>query len=93
MVVDVVFVVIGLVGLHVSNEERITRAIIRELGGDTLRGFSRAIHAFSDADGAMNKAKALFKLFGQIFNAGGFQGHPQDHQGRNELVGIGLRRA
>ena len=73
VVVDVVFFVFGLVGLHVSNEERITRAIIRELGGDTLRGFSRAIHAFSDADGAKNKAIALFKLFGQIFNAGGFK--------------------
>ena len=73
VVVDVVFLVIGLVGLHASNEERITRAIIRELGGETLRGFSRAIHAFSDADGAMNKAKALFTLFGQIYNAGGFK--------------------
>ena len=73
VVVDVVLFVFGLVGLHVSNQERLARAIVRELGGETLRGFSRAIQAFSDADGAMNKAKALFKLFGQIWKAGGFK--------------------
>ena len=71
--VDVVFFVLGLVGLHVSNQGRIARAVIRELGGETLRGLARAIKAFSDADGAMNKAKALFKLMGQIWKAGGFK--------------------
>ena len=71
--VDVVFFVLGLVGLHVSNNERITRAILRELGADTLRGLARAIRNFSEADGAYNKAKALFTLFGQIYKAGGFR--------------------
>ena len=71
--VDVVFFVLGLVGLHVSNSERITRAILRELGPDTLRGLARAIRAFSEANGAKNKAKALFTLLGQIYKAGGFR--------------------
>ena len=71
MVVDVVFFVLGLVGLHVSNDERITRAILRELGADTLKGLARAIRDFSEADGAYNKAKALFTLLGQIYKAGG----------------------
>ena len=71
--VDAVMFAFGLVGLRVSNEERISRAIIRELGGETLRGFARTIHEFSEADGAVNKAKALFKLLGQIYNAGGFK--------------------
>lgn len=72
VVVDVIFFVFGLVGLHVSNQERLNRAIIRELGPETLRGLARAIEAFSTADGAVAKATALFTLMGQIYNAGGF---------------------
>ena len=73
VVVDVIFFCLGLVGLHVSNDERMTRAIIQELGPETLRGFSRAIHDFSTADGAYAKAKALFALMGGIYSAGGFR--------------------
>lgn len=69
---DVVMFVFGLIGLHVSNEERISRAIIRELGGETLRGFAREIQEFSEADSAMNKAKVLYTLMGQIKRASGF---------------------
>ena len=72
VIVDVVMFAFGLIGLHVSNEERISRELIRELGGETLRGFARAIREFSEADGAMNKARALFTLMGQIKKAGGF---------------------
>ena len=71
--VDVIFFAFGLLGLHVSNQERIARAVIRELGGDTLRGLARAIRNFNTAEGAVNKAKALFTLMGQIYNAGGFK--------------------
>ena len=71
--VDVVMFILGLWGLHVSNQERLTRAILREQGEDTLRGFARAIHNFSTAQGAKAKAEALFSLFGQIYDAGGFQ--------------------
>ena len=70
---DVVFLVLGLVGLHVSNQERITRALLRELGEDTLRGFLRAIRNFNTASGAYEKAKALFAIFGGIYKAGGFR--------------------
>ncbi len=70
--VDVVFFVFGLVGLHTSNQERIARAVIQELGGETLRGLARAIQAFSEADGALNKSRALFTIMGQIWKAGGF---------------------
>ena len=51
MAVDVVFFVLGLAGLHTSNNERITRAILRELGADTLKGLARAVRDFSEADG------------------------------------------
>ena len=70
--VDAVMFAFGLVGLRVSNEERISRAIIRELGGETLRGFAREIQEFSEADSAMNKAKVLYTLMGQIKRASGF---------------------
>ena len=70
---DVVFLVIGLVGLHVSNQERIARALLRELGEDTLRGFLRSIRNFNEAKGAYEKAKALSTIFGEIYYAGGFR--------------------
>ena len=73
VLVDVVFFVLGLLGLHVSNQERIARALLRELGEDTLRGFLRAIHNFKEAEGAVDKAKALFAIIGGIWNAGGFR--------------------
>lgn len=70
---DVVLFVVGLFGLHISNQERLTRELLRELGPDTLRGLARAIHNFSAADGALAKAKALFSVLGGIWNAGGFK--------------------
>ena len=73
VVFDVVMFVFGLVGLHVSNQERLNRALIRELGPTTLRGFAGAVHNFSKANGKIAKAKALFKLMGGIWNAGGFK--------------------
>ena len=71
--VDVVSFVLGSIGLYVSNTERITRALLREHGADTLRGLARAIRDFSEADGAMKKAKALFTLFGNIYKAFGLR--------------------
>ncbi len=70
---DVVIFVFGLVGLHVSNQERLTRELLRELGQDTLRGLARAIHNFSVAKSATNKAKELFAIMGGIWKAGGFR--------------------
>lgn len=73
VLVDAVFFALGLVGLHVSNKERVARALLRELGQDTLNGFLRAIQNFNEAEGALNKAKALFKIIGGIYKAGGFR--------------------
>lgn len=73
VLVDAVFFALGLVGLHVSNKERVARALLRELGQDTLNGFLRAIKNFNEAEGALSKAKALFKIIGGIYKAGGFR--------------------
>ncbi|XP_028410345.1 uncharacterized protein LOC114532954 [Dendronephthya gigantea] len=72
-IADVVFFILGLVGLHASNQERVARALIRELGGTTLNGFLRAIEAFNEAKSATAKAKALFTIFSQVYKAGGFK--------------------
>ena len=72
VVVDAIFFLLGLVGLRISNQERPTRAL-RELGPETLRGFVRVIDNFNTANGAWEKAKALFSLLGGIYNAGGFR--------------------
>jgi hypothetical protein len=72
-IVDVVFFAIGLVGLHFSNQERIARALFRELGEDTMRGFLASIHNFNEAKPGWHKAKALFEILGAIYNAGGFR--------------------
>ena len=72
VLVDAVFFVLGLLGLHMSNKERVARALLRELGEDTLPGFLRAIHNFNEAEGALNKAKALFGIIGGVYKAGGF---------------------
>lgn len=72
-VVDAVFFFLGFLGLRVSNQERLARALFRELGVDTLRGLQRAIHLFNEAEGAYNKAKALFAILSGIYNAGGFR--------------------
>ena len=73
VVFDVIMFIFGLVGLHVSNQEKLNRALIRELGPDTLRGFASAVHNFSEANGKIAKATALFKLMAGISNAGGFK--------------------
>ena len=70
VIVDAVMFLLGLVGLHVSNQQRIARALLKNLSPDTLRGFLRDIRNFNEATGALNKAKALFKLLGGIYKAG-----------------------
>ena len=72
-IVEAILFLFGAKGLKISNEERVARAIFRELGPDTLRGLSRAIVNFNEAQGAEEKAKALFALVGGIYNAGGFR--------------------
>lgn len=73
VLVNAVSFALSLVGLYVSNKERVARALLRELGKDTLNGFRRAIKNFNEAEGALRKAKALSAIIGGIYNAGGFR--------------------
>jgi len=73
VVLDTIMFAFGLVGLHISNQERLEAALIRELGPTVLKGFASSIRNFSDAEGSMAKSKALFSLMGEIWKAGGFK--------------------
>lgn len=73
VLVNAMLFVLSLMGLHTSNKERVARALLRELGQDTLNGFRRAIRNFNEAKSASSKADALFKIIGGIYNAGGFR--------------------
>jgi hypothetical protein len=72
-VVDVCIFIFGVCGIRVKNEERLGRAILQELGPDTLRGLAGAIHNFSAAAGAEAKAKALLPIVIGIYRAGAFK--------------------
>lgn len=73
VLVNAVSFALSLMGLHASNKERVARALLRELGQDTLNGFLRAIQNFNEAKSAPSKAKALFAIISGIYNAGGFR--------------------
>merc|ERR1719191_1953199 len=72
VVVDVILFVMGLLGLHAPDQERMERTIIQEFGGDVLNGLAKEVKAFHEADGKIEKAKALFSLLGSIKKAGAF---------------------
>jgi len=66
--VDAVLFALSLVGLKISNEERLTRALIRELGPETLSGIGRLIHEFNEADSAYKKSKVLFEILKILYD-------------------------
>ena len=63
----------SLAHLSASNQEQIKRAIQRELGNDTLRGFSRAIEKIKNANDPKEMAQALWSIISGFYNAGGFR--------------------
>jgi len=70
--VDGIFFLMGLMGLHVKNNEMITRTLMREMGEETLNGFASQIHQFNEAKTALEKAKAFFSIMSSVNKASGF---------------------
>lgn len=66
--VDAMFLALGLLGIKVSNNERITRVMLRELGQDTIHGLRGTIHNFVNATSKWDKAKQLFSIVGSVMN-------------------------
>jgi len=67
--VDTILFAFSLVGLKVENEERLTRALIRELGPETLNGIGRLAKEFAEADSAVEKSKLLFKVLKLLYDS------------------------
>ena len=67
-IVDTILFVFSLIGLKVENEEKLTRALIRELGPETLSGIGRLIHEFNEADSAVKKSEILFKILKILYD-------------------------
>jgi hypothetical protein len=61
--VDMIFVGLGLMGIKVKNNARVTRTLLRELGQDTINGLPRLIHDFSNATSPLARAKILWSIF------------------------------
>ena len=84
--IDAVFFVIGLAGLKTSNDERLARSTMRELGEDTLNGFGRDVQDLHDAESTIAKAKAVFALAGGVSDAGGITAWPKIIEGSMTTV-------
>ncbi len=63
----------SLMGLKVIADEDMSRALLREAGEETLNGFQIMLNGFKEAEGALDKAKALFSIAGKLYNVGGFK--------------------
>lgn len=73
VIVDVIFMILGFVGLHVSASEAANRAVLRLLGQETLGGFMRLFHDLNTAQGLVAQAKAIFNIAAAAYNAGMFR--------------------
>lgn len=61
---------LGMMKIPNSVAESAARTLFREMGQETLNGFSRAIIAISESNG-ISKAKAVISFLGQVKNAVG----------------------
>ena len=67
--VDTILFAFSLVGLKVENEERLTRALIRELGPETLNGIGRLAKEFAEANTALEKTRKLFSVLKLLYDS------------------------
>jgi hypothetical protein len=74
VIVDVIFMALGFVGLHVSANEAANRAVLRLLGQDTINGFMSLFHNLNTATTMAEKAKGIWSILGAAYNAGMVKG-------------------
>lgn len=74
VIVDVVGVFFGLAGMRSSVEERAARALLRELGQDTIRGLEASVHILASDASLLTKAKTMWSIMTEIYNAVGIKG-------------------
>lgn len=71
---DAFGMVFQLLGIQASTITATTRALLETLGQDTLRGLMATIHDIANASSALDKAKQIWGLIGQVKNAIGLSG-------------------
>jgi hypothetical protein len=67
-IIDCFFFALGLMGIRVSNNERITRVLLRELGQNTINGLRATVVNFSNATNVFTRAKYLFSIISGTLN-------------------------
>jgi hypothetical protein len=75
VIVDCIFMILGFVGLHASNSERLARVAALEIGEQVARslpGWAKLIKALNEAGSATARAVAVFKIASAAYKAGMF---------------------
>ncbi|KVU30239.1 hypothetical protein WL35_06780 [Burkholderia ubonensis] len=71
---DAFGIVFQFLGINEKETRAATRALLAELGEDTLRGLSAKIHDIANATSIVDKAKEIWGLISEVKNAVGFKG-------------------
>ncbi|WP_350304605.1 hypothetical protein [Photorhabdus viridis] len=74
VVADAFGLVFQFLGINEAETRAATRALLKELGQDTLRGLLATIEDFKNATSLLDKAKIIWSLISEIKNAVGFSG-------------------
>ncbi|MCL1553806.1 hypothetical protein [Xanthomonas nasturtii] len=74
VIADVFAIVFQLAGINESESRAAARAILEELGQETIRGIQATIHDFNVAESAIDKAKLIWKIISEVYNAIGISG-------------------
>lgn len=74
VIADVFAMVFQLAGINEQESRAATRAILEELGQDTIRGIEATIHDFNAASSLKDKATLMWKIISEVYNAVGMSG-------------------
>lgn len=74
VVADVLAIIFQMLGINEAESRAAARAILEELGQDTIRGIQATLHDLNAASSIMDKAKLMWKIFSEIYNAVGISG-------------------
>lgn len=74
VVADSFAILFQLAGINESESRAAARAILEELGQETIRGIQATIHDFNAASSTVEKAKLMWKIISETYNAVGVSG-------------------
>lgn len=74
VVADAFGILFQFVGINEEETRAATRALLAELGEDTLRGLSARIHNIANATSIFDKASEIWGLISEVKNSVGFDG-------------------